>query len=250
VPHAPRGSPSLSGLVHVVRTVAVRNYLLCCRELTAFFMSSRWSSVPPMCARFAAPNRGRATGLWRQVDGGRPPRRLLLAGQAPRAGPDRLIGNWAVRCRCLPVACIVGLYIVSHLLPAFRDDMDGAVYSGWTASFDAIQGSWDLFRLTNEVEWVVLIGWLPNPLLWLGVTSLIIGRWRQTKLTGIVAGFAGVTGLICGLTWVCKPFWNLWALEPLGVTFLPGYYVWLACLVTLGVVGACGTIRPRAASPR
>jgi hypothetical protein len=113
------------------------------------------------------------------------------------------------RFRHVGVGLVVASYLVSFVLPAARFE---SPIMGWEAFADALLLWW----------WVGLLGWLPNPLLWLGVFWLLDDHPGR-------AAFAGLAGLLCGLVWVM--------FLPHEITLLAGYYLWLESMCLLAVVG-------------
>lgn len=119
--------------------------------------------------------------------------------------------------RWVYIAALSGAYGVSFLLPAdlaFR--MGGSIYALVLSDIvDHVQGNgaFDFQFLCN------VIGWSPNVFFLLGVGLLAVRCDRLAFGVGLAAS-------ICACIWrAFLPYLNL------------GYYLWLACMVLLAVIG-------------
>ena len=115
----------------------------------------------------------------------------------------------------LPVALglvlVAGLYGASLLLPAFQVVFDAEeVAAGWDAVavvprlsqqfFAEAVRRGDLRGTALDVGYaypakayaVLVLAWLPNPLLWVGALCLLLRRWRAACLLGALALVAGL----------------------------------------------------------
>jgi hypothetical protein len=110
------------------------------------------------------------------------------------------------------------LYGTSFLLPA-KEMPPCAPITGWEAFVTVSQRPWDPQPLETREYLVLLIWWLPNPLLWVGIGYLTLGRPAGAAVTGLAA-------LPAGLFCACDI--DPWRFD--FQEFLSGYYVWLASM--------------------
>jgi hypothetical protein len=114
--------------------------------------------------------------------------------------------NLTPRGSAFALGFVILVYAIAHVLPVTKVLAETAF--GWQASCCAAQiaaeGIWH-----GRPEWLWLFGWLPNPLLWLGVACLWIG----------CAGAA------------------LWFFSGDMDQLFSGYYVWTASMLLLALVG-------------
>jgi hypothetical protein len=99
---------------------------------------------------------------------------------------------------------------------------------GWQASLAPLQLCIEALR-GGQVDWHIVVGWLPNPLLWLGVAWLIVGQRHSVRQAGIGAGLAGLAALACASLW----FFDRGKSDDLAV----GYYVWVTSMALLSGAG-------------
>jgi hypothetical protein len=143
------------------------------------------------------------------------------------------------------VLYIIALYLASHLLPAadFEGDDDGTkALFGWQASLVTVGLLTEFLKhftvmAPDRDTMILMLGWLPNLLLWGGVACLLIGRWRSERTPGMLAGFSGIAALLCGTVWIQ------------GFILLTGYYVWMASMALLAVAGFCRATLPQCVRP-
>lgn len=95
------------------------------------------------------------------------------------------------------------VYAASFALPAYLD-LDG--HEAFAAAAHAGLDAWSNGEVGQE-----LLGWLPNPFLWVGVVLLLGGQ-------GQAAALAGLTALLGASSWLSL------------ADLLPGYYVWLGSM--------------------
>ena len=110
------------------------------------------------------------------------------------------------------------VYGTSFLLPA-RAMGPCAPTTGWEAFVTVSPRPWDPEPLEVWEYLVLLIWWLPNPLVWVGIGYLALGRPAGAAVTGLVALPAG---LFCAFN--IDP-WRFDFQE-----FLSGYYLWLTSM--------------------
>lgn len=114
-------------------------------------------------------------------------------------------------------AVALGLYVGSFFLP-----VAGPVLSDSEQRFSGGQAFLFCFRHAfekiNPDGLLAFIGWLANPVMWLGLGSCVAERWRAAELAGVIALALGVAelGLFWGLIWGN-----------------PGYWEWLASFAAL-----------------
>ena len=148
---------------------------------------------------------------------------LTLGAERMAALPMR--SNLGPRGSAFTLYFVVLVYAIAHALPVTKVLAETAF--GWQASCSAAQiaaeGIWH-----GRPEWLWLFGWLPNPLLWLGVACLWIGHRRDTRRAGLAAGLAGC--LACAGA-------GLWFFSGDMDQLLSGYYVWTASMLLLALVG-------------
>src|SRR5437870_2968250 len=92
---------------------------------------------------------------------------------------------------------VIGLYAIAHVLPVTKI-FDSWMW-GWQASLASLMAMQDLWR--RQFDWCAVLGWLPNPLLWLGVAWLIVVRKRDVRLAGIGTGLAGLAAVVFASVW-------------------------------------------------
>jgi hypothetical protein len=124
---------------------------------------------------------------------------------------------------------IIGLYAVAHVLPVTMI-FDSWVW-GWQASLAPLELFVDGLRHRHFDSQTVriLAGWLPNPLLWLGIASVIVGRRRSVRWAGIGTGVAGLAAFACAGIWFLDRGPN----DDLAA----GYYAWIASMLFLSAYG-------------
>ncbi len=128
------------------------------------------------------------------------------------------------------VALSVGAYLISFFLPACRlSEVEGAM-SGFQCFVLAPQMARDLpLTLTGLSGLHFAVGWLPNPLFWVGACLLPSGR--RSRL--VPAALVGLLALVGALVWQVL----LWPF------LLPGYYVWLASMALLASFAMARLVR-------
>lgn len=129
---------------------------------------------------------------------------------------------------------ISGLYLSSFFMTV-HDFPSGKPLRGWDAFYLATLSLCESPPLSayHLTRW--LVGWLPNPALWVGIVLLALGRWR-------IAALAGFLGLVGALSWGA-------GFPLLGANFSEfreGYYCWLSSMAALAGFGLWLTWR----SPR
>jgi hypothetical protein len=133
--------------------------------------------------------------------------------------------NLAPRGTAFALGFVILVYAIAHVLPVTKVFDETAF--GWQASCSAAQiaaeGIWH-----GRPEWLWLFGWLPNPLLWLGVACLWIGRRRDTRRAGLAAGLAGCLACAGAALWFFSGDMD---------QLFSGYYVWTASMLLLALVG-------------
>jgi hypothetical protein len=124
---------------------------------------------------------------------------------------------------------VIALYAVAHVLPVTKI-FDSWMW-GWQASLAPVELAAEALR-HGQFDWrtvFTVFGWLPNPLLWLGVAWLIIGRQRDARQAGIGTGLAGLAAVACASLWLFDRGKD----DDLSI----GYYVWIASMVLLTGAG-------------
>lgn len=131
---------------------------------------------------------------------------------------------------------VLGLYATSFFLPAFTLVFDSEeVVRGWWAFVfvpkalaSAQPSAGTVSGLEGEVAFIAAqaFGWLPNPLLWVGVYSLWTGR-RAAAAT------AGALALYTALAWYL-PHHALGLIRSLHL----GFFLWAASMATLTAAAA------------
>src|SRR5262249_44684409 len=88
-------------------------------------------------------------------------------------------------------------------------------------------------------NWFMVVGWVPNPLYWIGIALLLSGRWRA-------AGVAGLAAFVMAAIWWWPFGWEG------GGRLLYGYYIWWGSMGLLVLVGFLGplTKKLRANAPK
>jgi hypothetical protein len=91
----------------------------------------------------------------------------------------------------------------------------------------AVRGGW-LKEWALDLRWA-LAGFLPHPLLVLGVLALLAQRWR-------LAWVAGALALLGGLSFLCGDscYWGLFPTRHIGI----GGYLWLGSMALVAATGA------------
>ena len=136
--------------------------------------------------------------------------------------PATLGGLWAV----------ISLYGLAHLLPTLYLgpsllSKDGSNIFGLNASMVAAAGAIGSLQELKP-DWLMIFGWLPNPLLWFGWTLVAIARPGELRLAGFVAGVAGALAVVGA---------SLWLLSGSAGDLQVGYYMWFASMIVLALVG-------------
>jgi hypothetical protein len=143
-----------------------------------------------------------------------------------------------VKRETLALGLVVGVYVFSHALPVTK--VLAQLDFGWEASCAVAQIAFETLW-HGRPDWLWVFGWLPNPLLWLGVACLWIGRRRDARRTGIAAGLIGCLAFAGASLW----FFNADVNDDL----LSGYYVWAASMGMLALVGFWNAMATRHATP-
>jgi hypothetical protein len=147
-------------------------------------------------------------------------------------GPSDRWVHWQV------LAFVAGVYGLSFLLPAARIPvrMGPTLIGGKMADPGGerlapvrLSGA-DAFRLSIDSDTMV-IAWLANPVLWLGIALLALRRW-------LLAGLAGVAAFALASVAYLLPLG-----DPDRADYLIGYWLWLASMVLLAAFGLFGCWR-------
>jgi hypothetical protein len=153
-------------------------------------------------------------------------------GDLPGAAAFTLIGTAGAsvstrRWRWLCVAVVAGVYAVSFFLPAETIlSAPGAVYF-WSIPAGFFQRL-AAGTLTGDSLWG-LVGWLPNPLLVVGMILVALRRGWSALGTGLLA-------TACACVWLLDGNYTI-STNGL-VTLNVGYYAWLASMLLLSISGA------------
>lgn len=125
------------------------------------------------------------------------------------------------------VGLVVGLYAMSFFLPVTRGFIN---LRGWEAIL-VVAGA--LFtpsiptRGVDDADWILtFLGYLPNPLVWIGIVLLVLGQWR-------LAAVAGAIALAFGIIWMFDVGGGKLDVSHSHV----GYYCWLASMAALAAAG-------------
>src|SRR5262245_17097482 len=98
-------------------------------------------------------------------------------------------------CKNLPAVCcaaaVAALYATSFFLPVCLVLND--TISGWQAYLAVSpHRAWEAPLQPTEV-FQLLVWWLPNPLMWVGIVLLALGRGLSAACTGLLALSAGLS---------------------------------------------------------
>lgn len=137
------------------------------------------------------------------------------------------------------VAAIIVCYALSLALPAFpgkKMDIPG----WWAFIFAATGGGYFQSGIAGEArtfEWLLLVGWLPNPLLWIGLASL----WRTRYGWAATCGWLSA---LVALMWVAHVEWTPLTdsrhhIGPITTSNVKiGYWLWVSACALLATSGS------------
>src|SRR5262249_25948655 len=134
----------------------------------------------------------------------------------------------------LAALATASLYAISFFLPVL--DVLNAPLLGWNAYWIVAQRPWEKDPLTTGELLQLILWWLPNPLLWVGIVFLAIGRAGNAACLGLLAMAAGLS---CAF--------DVEMLRFQFYEFRIGYYCWLASMAVLTAAGTLLVLRREAA---
>lgn len=134
--------------------------------------------------------------------------------------PTLTMLGFRVPIHWLGFGLVVGLYALSFFLPAYCGLLNLVGYEAFAMVFMGLFEN--PIEITTPDCLLSILGFLPNPLLWIGILLLARKRWRSATAAGALA-------LGLGLVWIVDPDQKMVDLQGLHV----GYYCWLASMAAL-----------------
>jgi hypothetical protein len=137
--------------------------------------------------------------------------------------------DWPFSYRLVGASVVAAAYAFSFPFPVYEYSTNR--FTGWDAFSSAFGAFILLIKDGREgiTGIIYFLGWLPNLLMWIGLLCLLAGSFRRATFAGGIAVFLSLA------------IWT-WTL-PTG-QFL-GYYLWVASMVCLTLMGWVGGICQR-----